>query len=129
MDTTNIDATYNRPEGERKINSPVLLIDLPTYIDQIKNEKAWEESDRNAITVYKSEKLRIVLVAMKKGANMRTEKPENIFTVQVLKGQLNIATNYSATEVTKENIFAIHDNVPYTISAMKKSLFLLTVAD
>ena len=129
MDTTKLDATYNRREGDRKINSPVLLIDLPAYIDQIKNEKIWEESDRNAITVYKTEKLRIVLVAMKKGANMRTEKPENIFTVQVLKGELNIATNYAATVVKKDEIFAIHDNVPYNISAMKKSLFLLTVAD
>ena len=129
MENTNIDATYNRPEGDRKINSPVLLIDLPSYIDQIKNEKAWEENDRNAITIYKSDKLRIVLVALRKGANMQTERPENIFSLQVLKGKLNIATNYAATEVDKEMIFAIHDNVPYTISALKKSRFLLTLAE
>ena len=129
MENTNIDATYNRPEGDRKINSPVLLIDLPSYIDQIKNEKAWEENDRNAITIYKSDKLRIVLVALRKDANMQTEHPENIFSLQVLKGKLNVATNYAVTEVDKEMIFAIHDNVPYTISALKKSLFLLTLAE
>lgn len=129
MENTNIDATYNRPEGDRKINSPVLLIDLPSYIDQIKNEKAWEDNDRNAITIYKTDKLRIVLIALRKGANMQTEHPENIFSLQVLKGKLNVATNYAATEVDKEMIIAIHDNVPYTISAMKKSLFLLTLAE
>ncbi len=128
MEETNIDATYNRPEGDRKIDSPVLLIDLPDYMAQIKNEKAWKENDRNAITVYKSEKMRIVLVALHKGANMQTERPENIFSVQVLKGKLNVATSYAATEVDKDMIIAIHDDVPYTISALKKSLFLLTLA-
>ncbi len=129
MENTNIDATYNRPEGERKIDSPVLLVDLPSYIKQIKDEKAWEENNRNAITVYKTNKIRIVLMAFHKGANMQTERPENIFTIQVLKGKLNVATNYASTEVDKDMIIAIHDNVPYTISALKKSLFLLTIAE
>ncbi|MEO7961048.1 MAG: hypothetical protein ABIR19_05865 [Ginsengibacter sp.] len=129
MENTNIDATYNRPEGDRKIDSPVLLIDLPGYIDQLKNEKAWEENDRNAITIYKSNKLRIILVALHKGANMKTDRPQNIFTLQVLKGKLTVATNYAATEVDKDKIFAIHDDVPYTISALKKSLFLMTLAE
>lgn len=129
MDSTNIDATHNRPEGDRKINSPVLHIDLPKYIDQILNEKSWDDGDRNAITVYKSDKLRVILVALKKRASMRTERPENIFTLQVLKGRVSVATNYSAAEVKKDEIFAIHDDVPYTITAEKKALFLLTIAD
>ena len=129
MENTNIDATHNRPEGDRKIDSPVLLIDLPFYIDQIKNEKAWEDNDRNAITIYKTNKLRILLVALHKGASMQTERPENIFSLQVLKGKLNVATSYAATEVDKDMMVAIHDNIPYTISALKKSLFLLTLAE
>lgn len=129
MENTYIDATHNRPEGDRKINSPVLLVDLPSYIKQLQDEKTWEDRDRNAITVYKSDKIRMVLVAFHKGANMQTERPENNFTIQVLKGKLNVATNYAATEVEKDMVLAIHDDVPYTISALKKSIFLLTVAD
>ncbi|MEP7250733.1 MAG: hypothetical protein ABI683_00085 [Ginsengibacter sp.] len=129
MENTNIDATQNRPGGERKIDSPVLLIDLPSYIKQIKNEKAWEENDRNAITIYKTDKIRILLVALHKGAHMETERPENVFSLQLLKGRLNVATSYAATEVDKDMIIAIHDNVPYTISAIKKSIFLLTLAE
>ncbi len=129
MENTNIDATYNRPEGDRKIDSPVLLIDLPFYIDQIKNEKAWKENDRNAITIYKTNKLRIILVALHKDATMQTDRPQNIFSLQVLKGKVNVATNYATTEVEKDMLLALHDEVPYTISALKKSIFLLTLAE
>lgn len=129
MENKNIDATHNRPDGERKIDSPVLLIDLPGYIDQIKNEKAWKENDRNAITIYKTDKLRIILVALHKDATMQTERPGNIFSLQVLKGKINVATNYATTEVKKNKLLAVHGEVPYTICALKKSIFLLTLAE
>jgi hypothetical protein len=129
MENTNIDATYNRPEGDRKIDSAVLLIDLPAFIKQIKDEKAWGQNDRNAITVFKTDKMRIVLVALHRKATMQTEHPENIISVQVLKGKISVATNYASTEVDKEMILALHEKVPYTITASKKSIFLLTVVE
>lgn len=129
MENTNIDSTYNRPEGDRKIDSAVLLIDLPAFIKQIKDEKAWGQNDRNAITVFKTDKMRIVLVALHRKATMQTEHPENIISIQVLKGKISVATNYASTEVDKEMILALHEKVPYTITASKKSIFLLTVVE
>ncbi len=58
MENTDIDSTHNRPEGDRKIDSPVLLIDIPSFIKQVKDEKAWGKNDRNAITVFKADKMR-----------------------------------------------------------------------
>lgn len=129
MENTNIDATHNRPEGDRKIDSAVLLIDLPAFIKQIKDEKAWGQNDRNAITVFKTDRMRIVLVALHRKATMQTEHSENIISVQVLKGKISVATNSASTEVDKEMILALHKKVPYTITASKKSIFLLTVVD
>lgn len=129
MENTNIDATYNRPEGERKIDSPVLLIDLPEFIKQIKDEKAWAQNDRNAITVFKTDKMSIVLVALHRKATMETEHPENIISIQVLKGKIKVATTYASIEVDKEMMMALHEKIPYTITALKKSIFLLTVIE
>ncbi len=129
MENTNIDATHNRPEGDRKIDYPVLLIDLPSYIKQIKDEKAWGKNDRNAITIFKTDNMRIVLVALHKDAEMQTDHPDNVLSIQVLKGKLNVATNLSSTEVGKENMLALHEKVPYTITALKKSIFLLTIVE
>ena len=126
---TNIDATHNRPDGDRQIDSLVLVIDLPTYVEQIKNEKAWEENDRNSITVFKSDKMRILLVALHRKAEMQTLRPENILSLQLLKGKINLTADNKSTEIHKEQILALHEKISYSIKALKKSLFLLTLVE
>ncbi|MEO6452445.1 MAG: hypothetical protein ABIN97_00120, partial [Ginsengibacter sp.] len=84
------EATINRPEGDRPVDAPLVLIDIASFIKQIKNEKAWEENDRNSITVFKSDKLRIVIVALHKKAEMTTEHPRNILSIQMIKGKIKL---------------------------------------
>jgi len=127
MENLIIDATYNRPAGNREIDSPVLLIDIPDLTKQLKDESAWKENDRNAITVFKTDKMRIVLVALHKDAAMKTDRPENIFSLQVLKGK--VTTEFTSTEVEKEKIVALHEQIQYSITALKKSMFLLTIVE
>jgi hypothetical protein len=129
MENTIIEATYNRPEGNREIDSPVLLIDIPDLTEQLKDENAWKENDRNAITVFKTCKMRIVLVALHRNAKMTTDQPENIFSLQVLKGKVKVTTEFASTEVEKEKMVTLHEQVPYSITALKKSIFLLTIVD
>ncbi len=129
MENTIIEATYNRPEGDREIDSPVLLIDIPDLVEQLKDENAWKENGKNAITVFKTDKMRIVLVALHKDAMMTTDRPENIFSLQVLKGKVKVTTDFSSTEVEKEMILALHEQVQYSIAALKKSVFLLTIVE
>jgi quercetin dioxygenase-like cupin family protein len=129
MKSTIIEATYNRPEGDREIDSPVLLIDIPDLSEQLKDENAWKENDRNSITVFKTGKMRIVLVALHKDATMKTERPENIFSLQVLKGKVKVTTEFTSTEVEKEKILALHEQIQYSITALKKSMFLLTIVE
>jgi len=122
-------ATINRPEGDRPIDSPVVLIDLPSFIEQIKSEKAWEENDRNSITVFKSSKMRVIVGAMHKNAEMQTEHPDNILSIQVLKGRLNVLTDEKVIEVERDQILALHEHIPYKIEAIKKTTFILTIVE
>lgn len=123
------EATHNRPEGDRPVDTPLVLIDIPQFIRQIKKEKAWDKNDRNAITVFKSDKMSIVVVAMRKKAEMTTERPENIISVQVLDGKIKLLTSNEVTELRAEEMFVLHANIPYKIEAVKKSIFLLTVVE
>jgi|SRR5665213_1964525 len=129
MEHTTLDATHNRPEGDRQINSPVLAIDIPCYIEQIKNENAWQENDRNAITVFKSDKMKIVLMALHRKAEIQTAHPENVLSVHVLKGKIVVMADEKKTDAEKGQIIAMHDKIPYKIKAVKKSLVLLTVVE
>ncbi len=123
------EATINRPEGDRPVDAPLVLVDIASFIEQLKSEKAWDENDRNSITVFKSDKLRVVIVALHKNAEMHTEHPKNILNIQMLKGKIKLYVNEQSTVIEKEQIVVLHENIPYRIEAVKKSIFLLTVID
>jgi hypothetical protein len=129
MESKYNEATLNRPEGDRAVDAPVIIIDIEDLVKQIKKEKAWDKNDRNAITAFKSDKMSLVIVAMRKNATMTTERPENILSVQVLKGKLKLQTSGKTVEVCEDKIFVLHEHIPYTIDALKKSVFLLTVIE
>ena len=129
MEERHNEATTNRPEGERPIDAPVVLVNIPEFIKKIKKEKAWDKNDRNAITVFKSDKLRIILVAMHKKAEMTTERPENIFSVQVISGKVKLNTSGKSFDVGEEDLLVLHPNITYKIVALRKSVFLMTVVE
>ena len=129
MKEKNNEATINRPGGSRSIDAPVLLIDLPFYINQVKTEIAWQKNDRNSITVFKTDKIRMVLVAMHKGAEMHTTRPDNILTLQVIDGMMRLSTNQKTIEASKEQILTLHEHIAYSLQAVEESIFLLTIAE
>ncbi len=129
MEETNNDVTTILHEVERSIDAPVVLVNIPEFIKKIKKEKAWDKNDRNAITVFKSDKLRIILVAMHKKAEMTTERPENIFSIQVISGKVKLDTAGKSFDVSEEGLLVLHPNITYKIVALRKSVFLMTVVE
>lgn len=123
------EATINRPGGDRPLDAPVVTANIPEFIKKLKKEKAWDTNDRNAITIFKSGKMSIILVALHKKAEMTTERPENIFSLQVLDGKLKLHTDAKTIDVRGEELFVLHANIAYKIEAVKKSIFLLTVVE
>ena len=122
------EATNNRPEGDRPVDSPLIMISIPNLIKQIKKEKTWEKNDRNAVTVFKNEKMSLILVALHKKAEMTTGRPENVFCLQMLAGRVKLHLGANTTDLRKEELFVLHADISYKIEALKKSVFLLTVA-
>ncbi len=129
MEEKHNESTINRPEGDRPVDAPVVKIDISDFIRRIKKEKAWDKNDRNAITVFKSDKMSIILVALHKKAEMTTERPENIFSLQVIDGKVKLHTTVKTIDVKEDEMFVLHANITYKIEAVKKSIFLLTVVE
>ena len=49
METKYNDPTAQRPDGDRLIDAALVPIDLPLFMEQIKEEAPWREGDRNSI--------------------------------------------------------------------------------
>ena len=120
-------ATAQRPEGDRSLDAALVSIDLPAFVKQIREESTWKESDRNAITVFKTNGLRIVLIALHKGAEMARHIADGIISVEVLEGQMQFNTEWRSVELCKGQMLALHERIPHSVLALKETIFLLTL--
>ena len=127
MDEKFNEATKQRPQGERTLDASLVSIDLNYFTKQIRNEKAWKDSDRNAITVFKTNGMRIVLIALHKDAEMAKHTADGMISVQVLEGHMLFTTKEQSVELGKGEMLALHENVPHSVLAKEETVFLLTL--
>ncbi len=122
------ESTSQRPEGDRMIDATLVNIDLPSYMAQIKREKPWKDGKRNAITVFKTNSMRIVIIALHEGAEMARHTAEGMISVQVLEGLLQFHTDQQSVELSKGQMLALHECIPHSVKAIRETIFLLTLS-
>ena len=127
MDNKMDDVTQNRLTTDHIIDGNVLKIDIPNFINQIKNEKEWIEGDRNAITVFKTNNLSIVLIALHKNASMPNHKVNGTLSLQVLEGAIQVVANNETIDLTNGQMLALNTSFEHSILANEASVFLLTL--
>ena len=121
------EATAQRPQGDRTVDAPLVSIDLELFVEQIKTEKTWEDSDRNAITIFKTNGMRIVLIALHKNAELSRHTANGIISVQVLEGKMIFNTDQRSVELSKSQLLTLHQGIPHSIVAKEETVFLLTL--
>ena len=119
--------TIQRPEGARTIDAALVTIDMNLFLELIKKEKPWEEGNRNAITVFKTNGMTIVLIAMHKGAEMIKHKADGLMSLQVLDGQVTFKTDDHCVELCKGQMIALHEAISHSVYAKEETIFLLTI--
>ena len=128
MEEKSNEATSQRPQGNRPIDASLVEINLPAFIKQIKEEEAWINADRNAITVYKTNALCIVLIALHKGAEMKRHNAAGIISIQIIEGHILFTTDEKNVELYKGQMLALHESIPHSVLAKEETIFLLTLS-
>lgn len=128
MEEKHNESTSQRPEGDRILDAALVDIDLPSLMAKIKEETPWKDGKRNAITVFKSNGLRIVLIALHQGSEMARHIAEGIISVQLLKGRIQFITDQKTVELSEGQMLALHERIPHSVKALQESTFLLTLA-
>ena len=119
-------STGNRPEGDRILDAPYVFTDIPMYLEQLRSEKSWAKNDRNAITVYKSEKITIVIAIRKSGAMVNDHSIDECLTFQVLSGELKVETEGRVFYTTAGQMMTFHAHLAHSITALADSEILIT---
>ena len=121
------EATQQRPEGDRLMDASMVTIDLPAFIKQIKQEAPWKDTDRNAITVFKTNGMRLVLIALHAGAEMKTHTADGIISIQIIDGRMKFNAVNRSAELSKGQMLTLHKDIPHSILAIEETIFLLTL--
>jgi quercetin dioxygenase-like cupin family protein len=121
------EATANRPQGQHKLDAPLVTIDLTKFIVQIKQEEQWKKTDRNAITVFKSFVMRVVLIALHKGAEMKQHTTTAAISIQVIEGEMIFKTDEQIITLCNGQMLVLHEGIPHSVFAKEETVFLLTL--
>ena len=123
------EATRNRPEGDRIIDASSVFLDLKAFIRQIKNEDAWHKSDRNSITIFKTNDLCMVVGALHERAELTPHRAAGTMCIQVIEGELEINTDDITTTLTSGQMIAVHKNANYRALAAQETIYMLTISN
>lgn len=128
MESKSNDETPQRPDSERLLNAPLVEMNLQEVIKQIKSETTWIDSDRNAVTLFKSETMRIVFIGLRENAELKPHKANGVISVQVIEGNIEFTAEDQITSLEKRQMIALQENIIHSVKALTESFFLLTLA-
>jgi hypothetical protein len=122
-------STKQRPEGARPLDAALIPIDINKFSNQIKAEEAYERNGKNAITVFKSEKVTITLIALKADENFHPGKEDNvaIMSLQVISGQLLFESLGNEINLNDGQFLTLHQELSFKATAKTDILCLLTM--
>ena len=121
------EATVLRPEGDRILNAPLVEMDLNKFIVQLKQETTWTTSDHNAITVFKSAFITIVLIGMRKNAELKKHTTYGNINILVLDGKISFTAEQQTRSLEKGQMIALEADIKHSVLALKESFILLTM--
>lgn len=129
MEIKHNDSTINRPWGERPIDAPLVPIDLHAFTQQLMQEEAWQRNERNSITVFKTEQLTVVLMALHAGTETTpaTVDGTGVMNLQVLDGNIHFSAANETLEINRGQMVMLHEHIPFTIKANQETICLLTM--
>ena len=127
METRQNRATYNRPEGDRVLDGNLVRMNIPDSIRQLKSEAAWQNGDRNGVTLLHNSELRLVLTALKQNAEVIPYTLEGASYIQVLEGRVWVETSAQSLSLDAGDALALAGGVPRSFFAEEEAVILLTL--
>ncbi len=129
MEEKHNQATPQRPAGARPLDAAIIPIDMPNYIEQLKKEDAYHRNGKNAITVFKSEKITITLIALKANEKVHpgNEEQEAIMSLQLISGALHFESKGEKIVLNTGHLLTLHQQLSFNAIAIADSICLLTM--
>jgi quercetin dioxygenase-like cupin family protein len=116
------------PESERPLHGPLQSFNLAAEVTRLREEKAWQEGVRNAITLRKGEGPNVVLLVMKEGDRLDEHSAPGPITLSVHEGRIRFSTADKSVESETGTVLACDAGVRHSVEALGEAVCPLNVA-
>ena len=121
------DEARPRRRSPHALTGAALAFDLAAETHLLRSEPAWLNHGHNAKTLVKHSDVRVVLIALRAGEQMRKHSTDQCVTVHVLEGRLRLHVLTQTMEVSAGTVLALEQMVTHDVEALEDSVFLLTL--
>lgn len=101
--------------------------DLEAELRDFEKRKPWP-SGIHSKTLTKRPHLRLVLIAMESGAQMREHHADGTVTLHILKGAIRMNILGQTIDVESGRLLAVNPSIKHDVSALKDCAFLLAIS-
>jgi quercetin dioxygenase-like cupin family protein len=115
-------------QKERLLAEPCRCFDLSKEIESLHQDIGWRRDGHSARTLVKHEDLRVVLIALRKGARMGEHKTDARVTIQTVAGSVRLWLGERAIALPLGGLLVLDRALPHDVEALEESGILLTVA-
>ncbi len=112
----------------RVLDAAMLAFDLQGEAERLRGEDAWRQERRNAITLVKGPRLRVVLATMQAGTRMHAPHPDGPLSLLPLSGRIALQAAGKREEASPGHLLTLEDALPYDVEALEEAAFLLCIA-
>jgi quercetin dioxygenase-like cupin family protein len=121
------DAIRTAPRDGRTVSGPAITFSIAEEIGLLRGEPEWIAGTRNAVTVVKTDNLSIVLIALKKDANLCGHQVDGPITLQVISGVVRFGVAGEPQTLSAGTVLALDKSIAHDIQALEDSELLLTI--
>ena len=118
-----------QPGSERPLHGTLQRFDLGTEAEHLMEEGAWQQGQRNSITLRKGEGMNVVLLAMKAGDRLEEHAAPGPLSLSVREGRIRfMVAAEEVAEAGSDTLLTCDAGVRHTVEALSDAVCLLTIA-
>lgn len=121
-------ATTQQREGNGVINATMAVGNFRACMDQVTSEPAWTDCDRNAVTLFRSETLKIVFIGLQQNAMLDPHTINGVLSLELWRGELLFTADGETLVMDPGDMVVIQANISHNVLALKESFFVLNIA-
>ena len=120
------------PGSERPLHGLLQRFDLGAEVGRLMEEGAWQQGQRNSITLRKGEGMNVVLLVMKAGDRLEEHAAPGPLSLSVREGRIRFMVaeevEEKVAEAGSDTLLTCDAGVRYTVEALSDAVCLLTIA-